>query len=164
MIWEAREALRGVARVTPLNPAKNLGKNVYIKSENLQLTGAFKVRGAYNKLRSLSEEERAKGVIACSAGNHAQGGGFAAAGRSQQGKEFTFPDIQGDTVQGGKIAVTLHSILDNDFVAHKDRPLFNIKSANSVRFKQRVSENHLLQLYKGGKGSPQGDSLPKISD
>ena len=73
MIWEAREALRGVARVTPLNPAKNLGKNVYIKSENLQLTGAFKVRGAYNKLRSLSAEERAKGVIACSAGNHAQG-------------------------------------------------------------------------------------------
>lgn len=73
MIWEAREVLRGVARVTPLNPAKNLGKNVYIKSENLQLTGAFKVRGAYNKLRSLSEEERARGVIACSAGNHAQG-------------------------------------------------------------------------------------------
>ena len=73
MIWEAREALRGVARVTPLNPAKNLGKNVYIKSENLQLTGAFKVRGAYNKLRSLTEEERARGVIACSAGNHAQG-------------------------------------------------------------------------------------------
>ena len=73
MIWEAREALRGVARVTPLNPAKNLGKNVYIKSENLQLTGAFKVRGAYNKLRSFTEEERARGVIACSAGNHAQG-------------------------------------------------------------------------------------------
>ena len=73
MIWEAREALRGVARATPLNPAKNLGKNVYIKSENLQLTGAFKVRGAYNKLRSLTEEERARGVIACSAGNHAQG-------------------------------------------------------------------------------------------
>ena len=78
MIWEAREALRGVARVTPLNPAKNLGKNVYIKSENLQLTGAFKVRGAYNKLRSLSEEERAHGVIACSAGNHAQGVALAA--------------------------------------------------------------------------------------
>ena len=73
MIWEAREALRGVARVTPLNPAKNLGKNVYIKCENLQLTGAFKVRGAYNKLRSLTQEEREHGVIACSAGNHAQG-------------------------------------------------------------------------------------------
>ena len=72
-IWEAQNALRGVARVTPLNPAKALGKNVYIKCENLQLTGAFKLRGAYNKLRSLSPEERERGVIACSAGNHAQG-------------------------------------------------------------------------------------------
>ena len=57
MIREAKEALTGVARVTPLNPAKHLGKNVYIKSENLQQTGAFKLRGAYNKIRSLSEEE-----------------------------------------------------------------------------------------------------------
>ena len=73
MIYEAREALRDIARVTPLTPAKNLGHNIYIKSENLQLTGAFKVRGAYNKLRSLTDEERKKGVIACSAGNHAQG-------------------------------------------------------------------------------------------
>ena len=73
MIHEAREALNGVARVTPLNEAKNLGKNVYIKAENLQKTGAFKLRGAYNKIRSLSQEERERGVIACSAGNHAQG-------------------------------------------------------------------------------------------
>ena len=73
MIREAREALQGVARVTPLNPTKNLGKNVYIKCENLQLTGAFKLRGAYNKLRTLTAEERERGVIACSAGNHAQG-------------------------------------------------------------------------------------------
>ena len=73
MIQEAREALKGVARVTPLNEAKNLGKNVFIKSENLQKTGAFKLRGAYNKIRSLSQEERERGVIACSAGNHAQG-------------------------------------------------------------------------------------------
>ncbi|MBR2894536.1 MAG: threonine ammonia-lyase [Oscillospiraceae bacterium] len=73
MIQEAREALKGVARVTPLNPTKTLGKNVYIKCENLQLTGAFKLRGAYNKLRTLSAEERERGVIACSAGNHAQG-------------------------------------------------------------------------------------------
>ncbi len=73
MIQEAREALKDVARVTPLNPTKTLGKNVYIKCENLQLTGAFKLRGAYNKLRTLSAEERERGVIACSAGNHAQG-------------------------------------------------------------------------------------------
>ncbi len=73
MIRQAQEALKGVARVTPLNPTKSLGKNVYIKCENLQLTGAFKLRGAYNKLRCLTPEEAEKGVIACSAGNHAQG-------------------------------------------------------------------------------------------
>lgn len=68
MIREAQERLRGVARVTPLNGAKTLGRNVYMKAENLQLTGAFKLRGAYNKLCTLTEEERARGVIACSAG------------------------------------------------------------------------------------------------
>ena len=73
MIKDAKEALKGVARKTPLDPAPKLGNNVYIKAENLQLTGSFKLRGAYNKIRSLSKEEAAKGVIACSAGNHAQG-------------------------------------------------------------------------------------------
>lgn len=72
-IYSARERLRGIARITPLNPTKSLGENIYIKSENLQLTGAFKLRGAYNKLACLSDGEKAKGVIACSAGNHAQG-------------------------------------------------------------------------------------------
>ena len=72
-IYSARERLRGIARVTPLTPTKALGKNLYIKAENLQLTGAFKLRGAYNKLACLSDEEKARGVIACSAGNHAQG-------------------------------------------------------------------------------------------
>lgn len=73
MIRSAQKTLKGVARYTPLTQAKNLGRNIFIKSENLQLTGAFKLRGAYNKLSSLSESERKKGVIACSAGNHAQG-------------------------------------------------------------------------------------------
>lgn len=73
MIREAREALRGIARRTPLDRAPKFGENVYIKAENLQLTGAFKLRGAYNKIRSLTPEEAARGVIACSAGNHAQG-------------------------------------------------------------------------------------------
>lgn len=73
MIRSAQKTLKGVVRYTPLTQAKNLGRNIFIKSENLQLTGAFKLRGAYNKLSSLSEDERKKGVIACSAGNHAQG-------------------------------------------------------------------------------------------
>ena len=79
MIREAQEALRGVARRTPLDRAPRFGENVYIKAENLQLTGAFKLRGAYNKIRSLTPEEAARGVIACSAGNHAQGIALSAA-------------------------------------------------------------------------------------
>ena len=73
MVWDAQAALKGVARKTPLENAPKLGENLYIKAENLQLTGSFKLRGAYNKIKSLSPEEAAKGVIACSAGNHAQG-------------------------------------------------------------------------------------------
>lgn len=78
MIQEAREALSGIARRTPLESAPRLG-GIYIKAENLQLTGAFKLRGAYNKIRSLSKEEAERGVIACSAGNHAQGIALSAA-------------------------------------------------------------------------------------
>ena len=73
MIQEAREALKGVAEVTPIVTSTRLGKNLFIKSENLQKTGSFKIRGAYNKIRLLSPEEAKRGVIACSAGNHAQG-------------------------------------------------------------------------------------------
>jgi len=73
MIQDAREALKGVAELTPMVTSSRLGKNLYIKSENLQKTGSFKIRGAYNKIRSLTPEEAKRGVIACSAGNHAQG-------------------------------------------------------------------------------------------
>ncbi len=79
MLEDARTALQGIARRTPLDPARGLGKNVYIKAENLQLTGAFKLRGAYNKIRSLTPDEASRGVIACSAGNHAQGIAWSAA-------------------------------------------------------------------------------------
>lgn len=78
MIQDARNVLSGVARVTPLYNAPAIGKNIYIKAENLQMTGAFKLRGAYYKISCLTDEEKAKGVIACSAGNHAQGIAYSA--------------------------------------------------------------------------------------
>ena len=56
MIREAAEALRDVAEITPIVTSTRLGKNLYIKSENLQKTGSFKIRGAFNKLRMLSPE------------------------------------------------------------------------------------------------------------
>lgn len=78
MIKDARRAMQGIVRNTPLDPAPHVGRNIYIKAENLQLTGSFKLRGAYNKIRSLTSEEAARGVIACSAGNHAQGISYSA--------------------------------------------------------------------------------------
>ena len=54
------------------------GNKVYLKPENMQFTGAYKLRGAYYKLSTLTEEERAKGLITASAGNHAQGVAYAA--------------------------------------------------------------------------------------
>lgn len=73
MIQQAREFLKGKISETPIFTASRMGENVYIKMENLQKTGSFKIRGAYNKMANLTEEQAKKGVISCSAGNHAQG-------------------------------------------------------------------------------------------
>ena len=72
-IYDAKEVLKDVISKTPLVHADKLHENLWIKAENLQGTGAFKLRGAYHKLHSLTQKEREKGVIAASAGNHAQG-------------------------------------------------------------------------------------------
>lgn len=75
-IEEARERIRGAVSMTPCSPStllsQRIGCKVYLKLENLQITGSFKERGACNKLMTLTAEERARGVIASSAGNHAQ--------------------------------------------------------------------------------------------
>lgn len=74
-IFNAAAVLKDVARRTAIIPAPKLcpGLDIYLKTENLQLTGSFKLRGAYYKISQLNEEEKSRGVIACSAGNHAQG-------------------------------------------------------------------------------------------
>ena len=80
MVYEASNVLRGVATKTPIveSPKTNVNSNVYIKCENMQVTGSFKLRGGYYKMAKLTDEEAKKGVIACSAGNHAQGVALAA--------------------------------------------------------------------------------------
>lgn len=79
-VYKANRVLKEVARRTDVIPAPKLCKGVdlYLKTENLQITGSFKVRGAYYKMTQLSADEKARGVIACSAGNHAQGVALAA--------------------------------------------------------------------------------------
>ncbi len=82
-VRNAQKTLSGVARVTALEGSRHLsalvGAPVHLKCENLQRTGSFKVRGAYVRIAGLSERERAAGVVAASAGNHAQGVALAAA-------------------------------------------------------------------------------------
>ncbi|HEX8850566.1 MAG TPA: threonine/serine dehydratase [Gemmatimonadaceae bacterium] len=81
-VREAATRLRGVARRTPLRRSAELsriaGVDVHLKLENEQLTGSFKLRGAFNTLASLTDEERARGIVASSAGNHGLGVAWAA--------------------------------------------------------------------------------------
>ena len=79
-IFHASVVLKGIIRPTPLAKAYGIAPdcNLYLKPENLQNTGSFKLRGSGYKIAQLSDEEKAKGVIACSAGNHAQGVALAA--------------------------------------------------------------------------------------
>ena len=74
-VKNAAEKLKEVVRLTDLIYSSELSKNneIYLKAENLQVTGSFKVRGAYAKISELTEEQKKRGIIACSAGNHAQG-------------------------------------------------------------------------------------------
>ena len=78
----ARKVLDGVIAPTHLVPSpafsRSCGNHVFLKPENMQITGAYKLRGAYFKISTLTEEQKAKGLITASAGNHAQGVAFAA--------------------------------------------------------------------------------------
>ncbi len=81
-VREAATRLEGVLQPTPIEPSRALstqvGEHVVLKCENLQRTGSFKMRGAYNRIARLSDEEKARGVVCASAGNHAQGVALAA--------------------------------------------------------------------------------------
>src|SRR6056300_1048937 len=81
-IKQAKEKLEGVAINTPITKSPILSKDfnseIYLKQDCLQLTGSFKLRGAFNRIANLDEAKKKNGVVAASAGNHAQGLAFAA--------------------------------------------------------------------------------------
>ncbi|MFJ3381147.1 threonine ammonia-lyase [Curtobacterium sp. NPDC090217] len=118
-IEAARETIAGVARVTPMETsqflAELLGSPVHLKCENLQRTGAYKVRGAYNRLSALTPEQRAKGVVAASAGNHAQGVALAARELGIPATIFTpvgvaLPKLQATRHYGAEVVLRGHSV------------------------------------------------------
>ena len=81
-IEEARRRLAGIIKPTPLIRSTTLDRildaHVFLKPENLQKTGSFKIRGAYNRLATLTDEQKSRGVVAASAGNHGQALAYAA--------------------------------------------------------------------------------------
>jgi threonine dehydratase len=124
-IREAQELLRGVSRVTPVAPAPYLGQRVggavWLKCENLQVAGSFKVRGAHVRLSRLSQAQRARGVVAASAGNHAQGVAKAARGLGIRTTVFMpigapLPKLAATRAYGAEV-VTVGSTIDDALVA-----------------------------------------------
>jgi threonine dehydratase len=91
-IYQATERLRGVAKNTPLQKNDRLSEKynaeIYFKREDLQAVRSFKIRGAYNLISSLSDEEKSRGVVCASAGNHAQGVAFSCSNLGVNGVIF----------------------------------------------------------------------------
>ncbi|KRO40087.1 MAG: threonine dehydratase [Microbacteriaceae bacterium BACL25 MAG-120322-bin65] len=111
---DARRVLTGVAQITPMELSRylseELGQPVYLKCENLQRTGSYKIRGAYYRMSKLTEEEKSLGVVAASAGNHAQGVAFAAQEQGIKATIFTpigvaLPKLQATRSYGADVVL-----------------------------------------------------------
>jgi threonine dehydratase len=116
---DARERVSAVVRVTPMESSRYLadilGTPVYLKCENLQRTGSYKIRGAYNRLARLTDEEKARGVVAASAGNHAQGVALAARTLGIKATIFmpvgvALPKLQATRDYGAEVVLRGHSV------------------------------------------------------
>ncbi|HMM82988.1 MAG TPA: threonine ammonia-lyase [Terrimesophilobacter sp.] len=115
----ARELVAAVANVTPMEESRYLtnvlGSPVLLKCENLQRTGSYKIRGAYNRMARLTPEERARGVVAASAGNHAQGVALAARELGISATIFmpvgvALPKLQATRSYGADVILRGHSV------------------------------------------------------
>ncbi|MCA1942457.1 MAG: threonine ammonia-lyase [Yonghaparkia sp.] len=115
----ARTIVRRVAEVTPMETsrylAEVLGAPVLLKCENLQRTGSYKIRGAYHRISQLSDEEKARGVVAASAGNHAQGVAFAARELGIPATIFmpigvALPKLQATRAYGAEVVLRGHTV------------------------------------------------------
>src|SRR4051812_12014958 len=126
-VERAAAAVAGVARETPVLPAKRLarqvGGQIWLKLENLQVTGSFKVRGAITRLTAMSDDERLRGVVAASAGNHAQAVAWAARSLGMDARLYMpavapLAKIAAVREYGGEV-VLVDGMLDEAFVAAK---------------------------------------------
>jgi threonine dehydratase len=126
-IEEAARLLAGIASFTPMKHSRVLteraGGEVFLKCENLQRTGAFKIRGAYNRIHKLPDSERSKGVVAASAGNHAQGVALAASLLGVRATVFmpvgaALPKVEATGKYGAKVVLE-GEVYDDSYMAAK---------------------------------------------
>ena len=132
-IYAARKRIRGLVRETLLEPSSFLGDisggEIWLKLENLQITGSFKIRGAFNKLLQLTEDERRQGVITASSGNHGQAIGYAA---GALGVEATIVTPQ-NTPEVKLEAIRRHGV---DLIVQGEEYIDAEKLARSLEYKE----------------------------
>ncbi|TLS39386.1 threonine ammonia-lyase [Pseudalkalibacillus caeni] len=157
------ESLTGVVHRTPLKQSSTLnsltGAKVYMKMENLQRTGSFKLRGAYNKIASLNDLEAKKGIVAASAGNHAQGVAFAASNRGIRSKIFMpeqtpFSKIEATKSYGAEIVLHGESYQEAFLAARKEQ------ERNGSTFVHAFDDPHVI----AGQGTVALEMLQQSSD
>ncbi|WP_025273669.1 threonine ammonia-lyase [Haloglycomyces albus] len=124
-IRSAADLVSAIVRHTPLEPARDPGvSNVFLKCENVQRAGSFKIRGAYNRIANLSAEQKKRGVVAASAGNHAQGVALAAEKLGTKATVFMpeaapLPKVAATKGYGAEVVLTGHSVDEALVSAHR---------------------------------------------
>jgi len=166
-VEQAMERVEGVIEHTPLRHSRTVseatGADVHLKYENLQRTGSFKIRGAYNKMSSLSDEEREAGVITASAGNHAQGVALAAREvgidtKIVMPKDAAISKVEATSEYGGDyVEIVLHGI-DYDEAYEK---ALEIGEKEGRVFVHPFDDEH-VQAGQGTVGLEILDELPEV--
>lgn len=159
MIEEAQEVLQGIIARTPVVKADKIHTNLMIKAENLQSTGAFKLRGAYYRLSKLSEEEKKLGVIAASAGNHAQGVAYACQMMGIVGTIVmpkTAPLSKVEATRSYGVNVVLMGDTFNDAYAHAKQ----LQLSNHAVFIEPFNDEYII----AGQGTIGLEILEKVPD
>ncbi|AXX91368.1 threonine ammonia-lyase [Malaciobacter molluscorum LMG 25693] len=162
-IKEAKKNLEEIRENTPITKAPLLSEmfksEVFLKKENLQLTGSFKLRGAYNKIANISEDKRAKGVVAASAGNHAQGVAFSA---SKFGCEATIfmPEATPLTKVSGVKAYGANVVLHGENFDEAYAAAIKFKEQNDCEFVHPFADDDVI----AGQGTISLEILEQIPD
>jgi len=158
-VQAAQKLLSGVVRHTPLEPSRPLtaalGGPAWLKCENLQRAGSYKVRGAYVRIARLAEAERARGVVAASAGNHAQGVALAASILGTSATVFmpvgaALPKVAATKGYGARVQLTGASI-DEALVAAQDQGTMTVaESRKHIIDQYAISDVQLRQIEEEG--------------